>query len=42
MGIAANEAIGSVRLTLGRGTTAADIEVTADALARSWRKALQS
>ena len=42
MGVAADEAIGSVRLTLGRGTTAADIEVTADALVRSWRNALRS
>jgi cysteine desulfurase len=42
MGIAANEAIGSVRLTLGRGTTAADVEVTADALVRSWCNALRS
>lgn len=42
MGIAADEAIGSVRLTLGRGTTAADIAVTADALVRSWRNALRA
>ena len=42
MGVAADEAIGSVRLTLGRGTTAADIEVTADALVRSWHNALRS
>jgi cysteine desulfurase len=42
MGIAAEDAIGSIRLTLGRGTTAADIEVTADALVRSWRNALRS
>ena len=39
MGVAADDAIGSIRLTLGRGTTAADIEVTADALGRSWRSA---
>ncbi len=39
MGVAADDAIGSIRLTLGRGTTAADIEVTADALVRSWRSA---
>ena len=42
MGIAPEDAIGSIRLTLGRGTTAADIEVTADALGRSWRNALRS
>jgi cysteine desulfurase len=42
MGIAADEAIGSVRLTLGRGTTAEDVAVTANALVRSWRSALGS
>jgi cysteine desulfurase len=42
MGIAADEAIGSVRLTLGRATTAEDVAVTANALARSWRSALGS
>lgn len=42
MGIAADEAIGSVRLTLGRGTTGDDVAVTADALLRSWRNALGS
>jgi cysteine desulfurase len=42
MGVAADEAIGSVRLTLGRGTTAADIVVAASALVRSWRGALRS
>ncbi len=42
MGIAPEDAVGSIRLTLGRGTTAADIEVTADALGRSWRNALRS
>lgn len=42
MGVAADEAIGSVRLTLGRGTTAADIAAAASALVRSWRGALRS
>jgi cysteine desulfurase len=42
MGVAADEAIGSVRLTLGRGTTAADIAAAANALVRSWRGALRS
>jgi cysteine desulfurase len=37
MGITLDEAVGSVRLTLGRGTTSADIVAAADALARSWR-----
>jgi cysteine desulfurase len=41
MGVAPADAIGSIRLTLGRGTTAADIEVTAGALVRSWRNALR-
>jgi cysteine desulfurase len=39
MGVAADEALGSVRLTLGRGTTAADVVAAADALVRSWRSA---
>ena len=42
MAVAPDEAIGSVRLSLGRGTTAADIEVAADALVQSWRCALRS
>ncbi len=37
MGVAADEAIGSVRLTLGRGTTSSDIVAAADALVRSWQ-----
>jgi cysteine desulfurase len=36
MGVAPDEAVGSIRLTLGRGTTPADIVTAADALARSW------
>jgi cysteine desulfurase len=39
MGVAPADAVGSIRLTLGRGTTAADIVVTANALVRSWRSA---
>jgi cysteine desulfurase len=42
MGVAPDEAIGSVRLTLGRGTTPVDIAMTASALVRSWRNALRS
>jgi cysteine desulfurase len=38
MGIPRGEALGSVRLTLGRGTTAADLERAAAALIRSWRR----
>lgn len=37
MGIAPDEAVGSVRLTLGRGTTGYDVVRAADALARAWR-----
>jgi cysteine desulfurase len=39
MGVDADEAIGSIRLTLGRGTTAAEVEAAADALVLSWRSA---
>ena len=39
MGVAADEAIGSIRLTLGRGTTSADVVAAADALVRSWQSA---
>lgn len=39
MGIASDDAIGSIRLTLGRGTTAAEVEAAADALVLSWRSA---
>jgi cysteine desulfurase len=38
MGIPATEAQGSVRLTLGRGTTDADIERAARALAAAWAR----
>jgi cysteine desulfurase len=37
MGVASDEAIGSIRLTLGRGTTAAEVAAAADALVHSWR-----
>ena len=37
MGVPASEAVGSVRLTLGRGTTNDDITRAADALARAWQ-----
>jgi cysteine desulfurase len=36
MGIPRDEALGAVRLSLGRGTTAADVDRAADALVRSW------
>ena len=36
MGIPAVDALGSVRLTLGRGTTADDVDRSAAALARAW------
>jgi cysteine desulfurase len=42
MGVVPDEAIGSVRLTLGRGTNAEDVAVSAGALVRSWRNALRS
>lgn len=41
MGVEPADARGSVRLTLGRGTTAEDVNRAADALARSW-SALQA
>jgi len=37
MGLSAGEALGSVRLTLGRGTSREDIAASVAALARSWR-----
>jgi cysteine desulfurase len=39
MGVPAIAALGSVRLSLGRGTTRADIDRAADALAVAWRVA---
>jgi cysteine desulfurase len=39
MGIPAAEALGAVRLTLGRGTTDADVHAAAAALTRAWRTA---
>lgn len=38
MGIAPGDALGSVRLTLGRGTTEDDVARAAAALVRSWRR----
>lgn len=37
MGVSAEDALGSVRLTVGRHTSAEDIAEAADALVRSWR-----
>jgi len=42
MGIAAEDAVGSIRLTLGRGTTSADIVTAAESLIRSWHSALRT
>jgi cysteine desulfurase len=39
MGVAPEDAIGSVRLTLGRGTTEEDVVRASDALIRSWGSA---
>ena len=38
MGVAPDEALGSVRLTLGRGTTEEEVVRASDALVRSWRR----
>jgi len=38
MGVAPEDAVGSVRLTLGRGTTADDVARSGEALIRSWRR----
>jgi cysteine desulfurase len=38
MGIAPRDALGSVRLSLGRGTTIEDVMLAAKALVRSWRR----
>jgi cysteine desulfurase len=40
MGVAPADALGSVRLTLGRGTTDDDVARAADALVRGWRRAV--
>jgi cysteine desulfurase len=42
MGVPAEEALGSLRLTLGRSTTEVDVERAADALVRAWRGATGS
>jgi len=41
MGVPAEKAMGSVRLTLGRHTSEDDIERAAEALIRSWRSAIE-
>jgi cysteine desulfurase len=38
MGVRPDEAVGSVRLTLGRGTTEAEIDAAADVLSNAWAK----
>lgn len=38
MGVAPADALGSVRLTLGRGTTDADVERAAEGLMQAWRR----
>jgi len=38
MGLASRDALGSVRLTLGRGTTERDVSRAAEALIRAWRR----
>jgi len=38
MGVLSQEALGSVRLTLGRGTTEEEVVRASDALVRSWRR----
>ena len=41
MGVPVAEALGSVRLTLGRHTTLAEVEEAVDSLARAWRASRQ-
>jgi cysteine desulfurase len=38
MGVPPDEALGSVRISLGRSTTEADVDVAAEALASAWRR----
>ena len=38
MGIKPGEAVGSIRLTLGRGTTEEQVRRAAEALVRAWRR----
>jgi cysteine desulfurase len=38
LGVDPQDALGSVRLTLGRGTTAADVARAAELLVEAWRK----
>jgi cysteine desulfurase len=37
MGVSPDEALGTVRLTLGRGTTEDEVVRAAEALVRAWR-----
>jgi hypothetical protein len=39
MGVSPGDALGSVRLTLGRSTTEPEVARAAEALVRSWRQA---
>jgi cysteine desulfurase len=41
MGVAAAEALGTVRLSLGRATSAHDVQAAARALAAGWRAAVR-
>lgn len=36
MGVSSDEAVGSVRLTLGRSTTRGDVDSAAESLTRAW------
>ena len=38
MGVSPEQALGSVRLTLGRGTTETDVARAASALVRAWQQ----
>ena len=42
MGVPPEEALGSVRLTLGRSTTGADVARAAEALVRSWGRLIRT
>jgi cysteine desulfurase len=42
MGVAPEEAVGTVRLSLGRGTSDDDVARAAEALVRAWRGARSS
>ena len=38
MGVTPDDALGTVRLTVGRSTTEEEVVLAADALARSWSR----